>query len=237
MALGHVTSIDTTARLVDRVPEPPIDFTRRTYTAEATFTVRDPDPGDLRDLAWAAVITPSSAAQEAFLVLVDALLERGLITTPPTEEEIETQRRVAFESGEPVAIHGDVRPRLVQAREWVTEATARPFMDRLGELFAKPFEPATYTAAHFRDLVRDAAAAHGYRRVGVTITSGHQHRGPGTVRAHIDTPIPDGVLAVMRQEIDHMIPVHVDLDITSEATDERFDYQLDAAGNLLPFPG
>lgn len=112
-----------------KAPREPIDLAK-SYTCEATFTIAAPDPGDLRELAWAAVVTPSAAAPAAFLVLVDALLERGLIKPPPTDEEIAEALERAIEAGEVVHTYAAPKPLLEQAWEWAREATFPPLLER-----------------------------------------------------------------------------------------------------------
>lgn len=112
-------------------PAGTVDLTHSSYSASFEMSARLVEPGDLEALAWLAVVTPSVAAPEAFDVVVDALLERGLISPPPTPEEAAEAMLRALESGEIVSTVAAPKPLLVQAWDWVTEATALPLLERL----------------------------------------------------------------------------------------------------------
>lgn len=169
--MGSIHRIETTARLVgETTPAPPVGRTNGSYDVTIDLKpVRLVNPGDLETLARAAVVTPSTAAAEAFDVLVDALLERGIIHPPPTDEEIAAQRRAAFDAGEPVAIHGDVRSLLEQAWEWASKATAdmlamftAAIEDAIARAVPTPTDLATASGV---DLDRIAGALYGLERL------------------------------------------------------------------------
>lgn len=120
VAVGHVPWTQVEVRLAGAPP----------------FPVQTPSgTGDLEDLARSAVVTPSTAAVEAFAVLVDALLERGIIKPPPTPaESIAMFEADCARTGGFYVTHAAPKPLLDQAWEWAFEATALPLWERMRQV-------------------------------------------------------------------------------------------------------
>lgn len=128
---GTLGSFVVTPKLVE--PAPPLSLPV-TATMTMTMPLRLVDPGDLEGLAWEAIVTPSIAAPAAFAVLVDALLERGLIHPPPERpdrDELLALLTAAFAVPELATTTAAPKPLLDQAWEWAREATFPPLLERL----------------------------------------------------------------------------------------------------------
>ena len=83
----------------EKTPSPgPARLTSQSYEASVDLLVEKSKDVGLDELAWRATVTPSSSAHDAFLVLVDALLEQGIISDPnPNSLELVNRSGVGYD--------------------------------------------------------------------------------------------------------------------------------------------
>jgi hypothetical protein len=174
--MGSIQRIETTARLVGETTTPALPVGRTNGSYDVTLDlkpVRLVDPGDLETLARAAVVTPSTAAPAAFEVLVDALLERGIIRAPPPKPDPEDLPAVTIELVDGGSVHVAPKPLLEQAWEWATKATTDMLAMFTAALEAEIARivprPSDIVTASGVDLDRIAGAIYGLERREATV--------------------------------------------------------------------